>query len=334
MVLRVFASAASARHTAPPGHVERPERLGAAIRGVALAGHAELGEARAATREELLRAHAGEMVATVELACAASAWLDADTFVTPGSWDAALNAAGAAVEAAESAARGEPAFAIVRPPGHHATRTRAMGFCLLNNVAVAAAALAARGKRVAVFDFDVHHGNGTQDVFWQDPRVLYVSIHQHPLYPGTGAVEEAGAGPGAGTTVNLPVPAGTAHDGWLEIVERVVVPVIARFAPDVLLLSAGFDAHARDPLGGLRLVAPTFHEATARLVEVCPRAAAVLEGGYDLVGLERGVAGTAAALVGAACPVEEGPPPGVAPWAGLRERVMKVHEERWGLGER
>jgi acetoin utilization deacetylase AcuC-like enzyme len=220
-------------------------------------------------------------------------WLDADTFVGEGSWDAALRAAGAAVEAARSALRGEPAFAVVRPPGHHATRGTAMGFCLLNNVAIAANALR---RRVAIVDVDVHHGNGTQDVFYERDDVLYASLHGWPLYPGTGAAGEAGRGKGAGSTLNVPLPAGTTDAAWMERVEHAVLPAVRAFRPDVVLVSAGFDADARDPLGNLALSPRSFRACVAALRDVQPRIAAVLEGGYDLDAVREGAAAVTAAL--------------------------------------
>ena len=264
-----------------PGHPERPERLDAALRGVGVAPEeaprVDLDLVRAVHDEGMIEPPVG--------------WIDADTYVTPASWEAALRSAGAAVEAARSAARGEPAFAIARPPGHHATRATAMGFCLLNNVAVAANALR---RRVAIVDIDVHHGNGTQDIFARRADVLYVSLHGWPLYPGTGRVEERGCG----NVLNLPVPAGTGHDGWLECFDRAVVPKVRAFRPEAILVSAGFDADARDPLGNLRLRPETYDKCIARLRDLQPRIAAMLEGGYDLAAVEEGARAVAAALVG------------------------------------
>ena len=179
--------------------------------------------------------------------------------------DGALLAAGAGLAAVDALERGEgtAAFCAVRPPGHHAEPDRAMGFCLLNNVAVTAAALRDRGQRVLIVDWDAHHGNGTQDMFWADPDVMYVSLHEWPLYPGTGRLDDVGVGPGAGTTVNFPLPAGATGDVYLAALDDVVAPLVERFAPDWVLVSAGFDAHRADPLTGLGLPSGDFADLTA-----------------------------------------------------------------------
>src|SRR4051812_41800311 len=208
-------------HDTGPGHPERPARLEAVLAGLEAAGVGDdlvWAEPRPATRAELERVHPADHLDDLQAFCASGGGrLDADTSATSESWDAALLAAGAGVDAIERIDRGEAtaAFCAVRPPGHHATPYRSMGFCLLNNVAVAAAALADRGERVLVYDWDAHHGNGTQDAFYADPRVLYVSAHQWPLYPGTGSLQDVGEGEGVGTTVNLPFPAGTTGDVYL-----------------------------------------------------------------------------------------------------------------------
>ena len=292
-------------HDAGPGHPERPERLDAVRLGLAESGLADdllPLPARPATREELLRVHTEAHVDRLAAAAGRRARIDPDTAMSPRSHEAAVRAAGCVVEAVESVLDGrmDRAFCSVRPPGHHATPGRAMGFCLFNNVAVAAAAALARGlSRVAVIDIDVHHGNGTQEAFWRDPRVLFVSSHQFPFYPGTGSLDELGQGDGRGFTVNLPLPAGTGDAEYAVAYREIVEPVGRAFDPELVLVSAGFDAHRDDPLGGMAVSARGF----AEMMDVClgvasgaarGRLVAVLEGGYDLDGL----ASSAAATVG------------------------------------
>ena len=252
----------------------------------AIARGAQSTDPRPARREELLRVHSADYLDTIAAAAGRAVMLDPDTFTSPESVEIAALAAGATVQAAEHAlARNEPAFALVRPPGHHAERDRAMGFCLYNNIAVAAAhAVAAGTDRIAIVDIDVHHGNGTQWMFYDDPRVLYFSTHQFPFYPGTGAANETGTGKGSGFTFNIPLEMGATDADYDLVYRSAVVPVLREFDPDVVLVSAGFDAHERDPLASMRVSTEGYAAIVGQLVPLAKNGAIafVTEGGYDL----------------------------------------------------
>jgi acetoin utilization deacetylase AcuC-like enzyme len=295
---------ACARHHAP-GHPERPERIEAIE--AALGADVELRNLprhvpERVSRERLESIHRPAFVEAIHRAGAEAdergegTWIDPDTWLGRGSLEAALVAAGAGVTAIEIVLTGESraAFSLCRPPGHHATRAHAMGFCLFNNVAVAAQEALDRGlERVAIVDFDVHHGNGTEDIFYERSDVLYLSCHQSPLYPGTGATEDRGRGEGEGYTVNFPMPPGCGDDEYLSVFDLVFGPALREYRPELLLLSAGFDAHQRDALAQMEVTSAGYGRMGARIQgwadELCGgRSAWFLEGGYDLEGLSSG----------------------------------------------
>ena len=318
-------------------HPERATRIVAIERELAARDWLglERRESPAADRGVLELVHTPAHVAAIDELCAqGGGMIDADTVVSEGSCVAALHAAGGAVALVDLLLAGDaPAgFSAHRPPGHHAERARAMGFCLYNNVAVAAAhAIAARGlRRVLILDWDVHHGNGTNDIFHATDTVLYISIHESPLYPGTGSATDVGSGEGRGYTVNLPVPAGSGDDAFVSLVEHVVAPLVRAYSPELALISAGYDAHAADPLADCTVTEAGYATMTASMRRACATVGApvgvVLEGGYAVEALARSVAATVGALVGDA---SAAPPEVVHPLArAARERLA----EFWALG--
>lgn len=301
--MHVYTDAAMRDHVNHLSHVEIPERFRAAIAGVETAEAAGVAvEWRACdpVPEDILHTvHKRTYLEKLErVRGSGGGFLGTDTAAGPGSLEAALLGAGAAVEAVTCALSGEAAFAAVRPPGHHAGRATAMGFCLLNNAAIAAEHARSRGSdRVAILDWDVHHGNGTQDIFYDDGEILYLSAHQSPFYPGTGAANEVGAGEGRGLTVNVALPRGSGEDAYAAAFTEVFLPVLREFRPEVLIVSAGYDAHADDPLGGMNLETDSFGRFTSALDSLTREIGAaplaiLLEGGYDLAALTGSIAST------------------------------------------
>jgi acetoin utilization deacetylase AcuC-like enzyme len=292
-------------HDGGARHPEQPARLAAVMEGVAALGSGyevvrpSIAEAPI---EALARVHDPTYLTALEAFCdRGGGAIDADTYARPDSWRAARRAAGAGLAALTELERRHDAVGFVpaRPPGHHATAGRAMGFCLLNSIAVATASRTARGERVLIVDWDVHHGNGTQDIFWDDPDVFYVSTHQHPLYPGTGRASEVGGPAAAGTTLNFPLPPGATGDVVHAALDRRARAAMEEFAPDWVLVSCGFDAHRADPLAQLALSSGDFADLARLARELAPpgRLALFLEGGYDASSLASSVEATLAALL-------------------------------------
>lgn len=320
MELAILYDEAFLGHVCRGAHPERPERLLSCRQALERAGlwqAAHILPARTATIEELARVHERSYVERT-LAAIDGRWgyADGDTYFCPGTRRAALGAAGGSIDLVRRVARGDAdvGLGLVRPPGHHAEPDAAAGFCLFNNVAVAAAALLEDGlERVAIFDWDVHHGNGTQHEFERDGRVLYVSVHQWPHYPSTGQSAEIGEGPGRGFTANVPYPAGATDADYAALVDRLLVPLVRGFRPEIVLVSAGFDAHGADPLAGMRLSEAGYAYMAAAVRdlarELCSgRVVVLLEGGYDLGALGASLVATVQALGGADAPRPAGEP--------------------------
>jgi acetoin utilization deacetylase AcuC-like enzyme len=300
MATRLLTHPACLEHVTPPGHPERVDRLRVINKILAHRHFAELDrkETPLGEDDDIARAHTEQYIRQIRASSPDpdQEWeqLDPDTWMSPGSLDAALRGVGAAVAGVDAVFRGEAAnaFCAIRPPGHHAEQRRAMGFCLFNNAAIAALYGRARydAERVAVLDFDVHHGNGTQDIFWSDRDLFYGSTHQMPLYPGTGAVSETGVG----NIFNAPLRAGDGSDRFREAMRTVILPAVDAFGPDLVVISAGFDAHKSDPLGSLELTEEDFVWATLYIMDMADkhaygRVVSVLEGGYDLAALASSV---------------------------------------------
>ena len=328
------------QHDTGPGHPERPDRIAALLPiATAVSDMVTAIPARHATGDELALVHDGAYVEQVAATRFLPAFaFDADTPTCERSYETARLAAGGFLALLDAVIAGgvQNGFAFVRPPGHHAERHRAMGFCLFNNIAVGAEYLRRRHgmERILVVDWDLHHGNGTQHMFESDPGVLYVSSHQYPYYPGTGAIDEVGRGNGEGYTVNLAFPAGFGDAEYVDAFTRIVEPIAHQYAPQFVLISAGFDAHARDPLGGMQVTEAGF-KALARLLlgiardHAGDRCAAILEGGYDLTAIRNSTGEVLTELRGDSRPLL--PPPLPSRAGGLIERIRKVQGRYWKL---
>ena len=325
MTTAVFRTTSHTHHD-EPRHVEQAARLFAVEQALEASGLmvlAQVAVARPAHERDIRAVHAPRVIETLQyISLEGEAWIDNDTYVMMGSWDAAQQSAGAAVDVVDAVVNGQAtnAFALTRPPGHHATPRRSMGFCLLNNVAIAAryATNVLGLERVAIVDYDVHHGNGTQDTFYADNRVLFCSSHGAPLYPGSGDADEIGSGPGYGTTLNAPMPYNVGDSGYTTLYREVMIPALRRFQPQLILVSAGFDAHWDDPIGPHALTINGFSALTQMLRdaadELCDgRLALVMEGGYSLRALAAGASAALGVLLGLPQPDSLGPAPTTEP---------------------
>ena len=323
------------------GHPERPERVETIQRALIEAGLWETGlHADPVDIDENVidAVHHPAYLGMLQDACRQGRHLDIDTYTTPKSWELALNAAGGSITVADSVWKGiaRRGFALSRPPGHHATRERGMGFCLLNNVALAAEHLIAKSgaHRLAIIDTDLHHGNGTQDIFWERGDIFYISTHQHPLYPGTGSLDEIGAGAGEGMTANFPLPPGSGDLAFDTLFDELILPLLDRFQPEMILVSFGFDPHWRDPLGHLQLSAGGYGNQITKLAKWADRKcqgriSLFLEGGYDLDAAAVCSVAVASALLNMewSDPIGPSPRPEGSSWQIIASRARKI----WGL---
>ena len=340
-IIQVIADTRFQSHRGPAGHPERPERLIAIGEAIdEFRDRVEFAPPRAAQADEILRVHDDRLLGFLESTRNQPlGQIDADTYFAPLSYEVACLAAGSCVDLTRRVMRGEIAggLAAIRPPGHHAESDRAMGFCLFNNVAIAVRALQAEeaAPRILVFDFDVHHGNGTQHTFESDRDVLYISTHQFPFYPGTGNFGEAGSDAGIGSTINLPLPAGCGDSEYVGVLQRIVVPAAIAFDPDVILISCGFDAHRDDPLASMEISQDGYRAMSAIMCWLADtlcggRIVFVLEGGYSLVGVREGAQAVLESLTNSSTPEPQSPTeltPGSV-LCGLIDRVVEVHGRR------